>query len=608
MINPAFVEANYEVLESILRERRRQRRNEDLLTKLDSEEYDEEREMKPRPTRALARSGILISHGLAHPLGAFPNSYPFNALPMYPLPNVHIYPNQAPSCLFADYTGCVAPLVRWIEDNPLPDRLKMPSHIRSYDGKGYPDNFLHLFEEQRILGFIHGLRTISLVEFLSTYLLTTCKDMEKTYTWIEAKEVATNGTPNDHQESSNKFKRNSSWDNNKGRKNRDRFYPYQVPNHGLLSNLSKSPREIMATEKVARNFKQPSCLPGSKRSRDMSKYYHFHKDHEHDKNQCRELRHQIKEAVKSRRLVHLVKEVGKAKVSNTQLGDWKKGDRGEQSWPLGKVPLEITIGEGPFKIESLAKFRLKCFLDAHKGYHQIPMAKEDKEKTTFFTREGVFCYKRLPFSLKNVGATYQRLVDTVFSNQIRRNLKVHVEDLVIKSDSEEDMLAHIQETFDKLRAINMKLNPRKCSFGMEEDPFMGREYTYALMFEFETTNNEAGYEALLAGLQITEEMKIEDLYIFVDSQLVANQVKGIFEARQPVIKQYLEKTREILKSFKSYSMEHVKQDQNKKADALSKLASMTFSNFVKEVLVEVLHEKSIVGKKVMDIIKEEGET
>ncbi|GJV92244.1 reverse transcriptase domain-containing protein [Tanacetum coccineum] len=118
----------------------------------------------------------------------------------------------------------------------------------------------------------------------------------------------------------------------------------------------------------------------------------------------------------------------------------------------------------------------------------------------------------------------------------------------------------------------------------------GREYTYALRFEFETTNNKAEYEALLVGLLIAKEIKIEDLEIFVDSQLVENQVEGLFKARQQVIKQYLKKTRETLKSFKSYSMKHVRRDHNKKADALSKLASMTFSKLAKEVLVEVLHE------------------
>ncbi|GKE58766.1 hypothetical protein Tco_1497951 [Tanacetum coccineum] len=93
---------------------------------------------------------------------------------------------------------------------------------------------LGLHEEQRISGFVHGLRTRSLVEFL---------------TLGSKQKKSTNGTPIDHQESSNKFKRNSSWDNNKGRKNIGILYPYQGPNHGLLSNLSKSPREILATEK-----------------------------------------------------------------------------------------------------------------------------------------------------------------------------------------------------------------------------------------------------------------------------------------------------------------------------------------------------------------------
>ncbi|GJV50749.1 reverse transcriptase domain-containing protein [Tanacetum coccineum] len=135
----------------------------------------------------------------------------------------------------------------------------------------------------------------------------------------------------------------------------------------------------------------------------------------------------------------------------------------------------------------------------------------------------------------------------------------------------------------------------------------GKEYTYALRFEFKTTNMEAEYKALLVGLCISKEMKIQELAIFVDSQLVANQVKGLFEARQPTIKQYLEKTREILKNFSSYTMEHVRRDQNKKADALRKLALTTFSKLAKEVLVEVVYEKSIIQREVADIVKEEGD-
>ncbi|GJW91109.1 hypothetical protein Tco_0168662 [Tanacetum coccineum] len=93
-------------------------------------------------------------------------------------------------------------------------------------------------------------RTRNLVEHLFIDLSSTYKGlMEKTYTWIEAREVATNEAPNDRRDN---FKRSwkSSEDNGRGQKSRDRFSPYRGPNHGLLSNLTKSPREILAIEKI----------------------------------------------------------------------------------------------------------------------------------------------------------------------------------------------------------------------------------------------------------------------------------------------------------------------------------------------------------------------
>ncbi|GKA34753.1 reverse transcriptase domain-containing protein [Tanacetum coccineum] len=112
------------------------------------------------------------------------------------------------------------------------------------------------------------------------------------------------------------------------------------------------------------------------------------------------------------------------------------------------------------KVESLSGVRLKCLLDAYKGYHKIQMAEGDEDKIAFFTGKGVFCYLKMPFGLKNAGAIYQRLVDKVFNDQIGKNLEAYVDDMVIKSTSEESMLKDIQETFDKLQAINMKLNPK----------------------------------------------------------------------------------------------------------------------------------------------------
>ncbi|GJR12106.1 hypothetical protein Tco_0794758 [Tanacetum coccineum] len=92
--------------------------------------------------------------------------------------------------------------------------------------------------------------------------------------------------------------------------------------------------------------------------------------------------------------------------------------------------------ERDWKVESLCGYPFKCFLAAYKGYHQIKMAKEDEEKTTFITSQWIFCYSKMSFRLKNAGATYQRLVDKAFQKQIGQNLEVYVDDLVIKSSTE----------------------------------------------------------------------------------------------------------------------------------------------------------------------------
>ncbi|GKA02821.1 putative reverse transcriptase domain-containing protein [Tanacetum coccineum] len=123
--------------------------------------------------------------------------------------------------------------------------------------------------------------------------------------------------------------------------------------------------------------------------------------------------------------------------------------------------------------ESVMGFKYKCFLDTYKGYHQIQMAEEDEEKMAFNTDQGTYCYTKMPFGLKNVGATYQRLVDSTFQSQIGRNLEAYVDDMMIKSRNEKILLADIAKIFDNLKKINMKLNSKKCSFGVKEGKFLG---------------------------------------------------------------------------------------------------------------------------------------
>ncbi|GJW62514.1 reverse transcriptase domain-containing protein [Tanacetum coccineum] len=101
------------------------------------------------------------------------------------------------------------------------------------------------------------------------------------------------------------------------------------------------------------------------------------------------------------------------------------------------------------------------------------MTKKDEGKTTFHTDEGVFCYTKIRFGLKNAGSTYQRLVDTIFEGQMGRNLEAYMDDMVIKSKTEPEMIKDVEETLLTLKKVNMKLNPKKCSFGMEEGNFLG---------------------------------------------------------------------------------------------------------------------------------------
>ncbi|GKA15041.1 reverse transcriptase domain-containing protein [Tanacetum coccineum] len=277
----------------------------------------------------------------------------------------------------------------------------------------------------------------------------------------------------------------------------------------------------------------------------------------------------------------------------------------------------------------------------------------------------------MPFGLRNAEATYQRLVDKAFHKQIGRNLKVYVDDLVIKSRMNDEIVRDMEETFQTLREINMKLNPKKCTSGIEEgcyfsreiitilqnfekineekrflldygsgrsiqaneanhcqtshvsrtigkrgayrlsggskrneeessdtligeeeelpEPWIlctdrssctdgsgagliltnpkGMEFTYALRFRFDATNNEAEYEALIAGLKIAEQMGVKNIKANVDSRLVANQVNGTYVAQETDMVRYLEKVKTLTSSFKAFLIKQVPRSENKKADA-----------------------------------------
>ena len=101
------------------------------------------------------------------------------------------------------------------------------------------------------------------------------------------------------------------------------------------------------------------------------------------------------------------------------------------------------------------------------------MDEADQEKTSFVTSQGFFCYKVMPFGLKNASVTYQRLMNKMFAHYIGRNVQVYVDDMLVKSQTEDDHLEDLRETFDTLRFYNMKLNQGKCAFGVTIGKFLG---------------------------------------------------------------------------------------------------------------------------------------
>nr|GEW75450.1 reverse transcriptase domain-containing protein [Tanacetum cinerariifolium] len=490
------------------------------------------------------------------------------------------------------------------------------------------------------------------------------------------------------------------------------------------------------------------------------------------------------------------------------------------------------LPEIDWKFESLCGYPFKCFLDAYKGYHQIQLADSDEEKTAFHTGQRVYCYTKMPFGLKNAGAIYQRLMDKAFESQIGRNIEVYVDDLVIKSHTEDEMMRDIEETFRTLhktaavlqlpsprtikevqslngklaspnrflsksaekslplfqtlkkcikksdfhwiaeaeqafkqlkqhlselpllvapkpkeeliiylsathgainavlmiergtvqtliylisralqgpelnyspmeklvlslvfaakrlrryfqarpitvvtnqpikqvmsrpdvagrlqkwsimlREHNITYRPRTSVKGqiladfliempgenpqavpaakIQHEPWTlftdgsscvdgsgaglilinpeGIEFTYALRFQFAASNNEAEYEALIAGLRVAAQMGVKDVHVSVNSKLVSNQVLGTYVAKKDNIVKYLQIVKSLVSGFTTFSISQVPQSKNKKADALSKIASTSFAHLSKQVLVEILKDKSI-KEEVATVIEEDGPT
>ena len=102
------------------------------------------------------------------------------------------------------------------------------------------------------------------------------------------------------------------------------------------------------------------------------------------------------------------------------------------------------------------------FLDAFQGYHQIPLALDDQEKTAFVTPIRNYHYKVMSFGLKNAESTYQRMMTRMFESQLGKNIEIYIDDMVVKSKAVSKQLGDLGTIFEILRKFKSRLNAFKC--------------------------------------------------------------------------------------------------------------------------------------------------
>ena len=124
-------------------------------------------------------------------------------------------------------------------------------------------------------------------------------------------------------------------------------------------------------------------------------------------------------------------------------------------------------------VDSASGCKMLSFLDAFSWYNQIKMDPRDEGKTAFMTETCSYCYKVMPFGLKNAGATYQRLMDKVLASMLGSNVQAYVDDMVVTSRDTRRHTTDLEELFADISKYRLKLNPEKCVFGVEAGKFLG---------------------------------------------------------------------------------------------------------------------------------------
>ena len=113
------------------------------------------------------------------------------------------------------------------------------------------------------------------------------------------------------------------------------------------------------------------------------------------------------------------------------------------------------------------------FVDGFSGYNQIKIYPDDEKYTSFRTPLGVYCYTVIPFGLKNAGATYQRAMNAIFHEHMRKTVECYIDDIAVKSRAKGDQIGDLKTLFGIMRAHQLKMNPTKSFLGVASGKFLG---------------------------------------------------------------------------------------------------------------------------------------
>lgn len=112
-------------------------------------------------------------------------------------------------------------------------------------------------------------------------------------------------------------------------------------------------------------------------------------------------------------------------------------------------------------------------MDGFSGYNQIKIAPEDQDKTTFTCAWGTFYWNVMPFGLKNTRVTYQRAMIKILRDMMHKFMEDYVDDILAKSHSREEHLPILEKFFERLEQFKVRLNLKKCAFGVQSGKLLG---------------------------------------------------------------------------------------------------------------------------------------